>query len=256
MVFAKNLIFALLLAGTALSQTACSNSNWVKNVDLGTAERNGEEFIEVSTTLNVQGLSVVSFAAPIFDPKNPSHMIGEISFENGIVAGTAQLSVLISRDVIPNLPAMGNGTLPNGTTIPVAGVNPSKWMSIAINSKSRLYLNIDFTTKTFVFGTALNIDALTTGTVATVLMPYNVNNFSGAAGAYSGAAAGQSGLAFFVNASNLMTSFPLLPSSTTEKISKSETAVEFFAAGTPEDGSRLQRRIKQLKEARTKLRVK
>nr|HRO68274.1 hypothetical protein [Pseudobdellovibrionaceae bacterium] len=157
----------------------------------------------------------------------------------------------------------GQGVLPNGTLIPVAGVDRNKWVTISVGSSSRVYLNFDQAQSSAVLGVALGIDALTTGVIANVLIPFNSNNVSGLAGIYSGAMAGQSGFAFFLNMSGVIqpavgvqTLARGLSTKPVVTASSSGNKIQFLEKASNADSIRVQRRIIQLQSANVKLKVR
>ncbi|MBX3040353.1 MAG: hypothetical protein KF789_06550 [Bdellovibrionaceae bacterium] len=262
--FARKLFLALTLSAAALSQSACSSSSggFVQGVHLGNVEQNGVEYVEVRASLNTQGLFLTALTVPVFDPKNPTQIIGQVSIIGGLGNKTAELSVLIRSDILPQLPSAGQGVLPNGTLIPVAGVDRNKWVTISVGSSSKVYLNIDQAQSSAVLGVALGIDALTTGVIANVLIPFNSNNVSGLAGIYSGAGAGQSGFAFFINMSGLLQPSMGIQtlargvSAKTTVAAASSPQIQFLEKASNTDSIRVQRRIIQLQSANVKLKVR
>lgn len=263
--FVRKLLLAAFVGALGLSQVACSSSSgFVQNVKFGSVEQNGVDFIEVRTALNLNGLLLSALAIPIFDPKNPGQLIGQVSVVSGLGGGAAELVILIRSDVLPNLPVASQGLLPNGTPIPVAGIDRNRWVTLSVGSASRVYLNVDLAQSKAVLGVALGVDALTTGVLANVLIPFQSNNVSGLAGIYSGAQAGQSGFALFVEANRLLDSqMAVQPAlargmslKTAAPVAARSDSVQFLEKASNTDSIRVQRRVLQLREANIRLRAR
>lgn len=205
---AVNKALIMTFSCACLSLTACSkNANWVSGASLSTSTQNGDQYVQLSTQLNTGGIGLIPITLPVLNPQNPSQVLGEITIKSGLGGSTSELDIAVDLSTVLQLPNGGMGTLPNGTSIPVAGVTASNWISLPVaNSSSRLYLNLDLTNKKVVMGAAISIDQLSIGLPANLLLPFSASNISGVAGIYTGVAKGQSGFALFVDASQLLTS--------------------------------------------------
>jgi hypothetical protein len=209
--FSKNFLVSGLLVILGLSMTACSStsSSWVSGVGLATAEQNGDEYVTVSTQLKTGSIALIPISLPIMNPKNLLQQIGQIDLKSSLGGSAAsELDISLDMTQILNLPAGSSmGVLPNGTQIPVSGVNSANWISLPVQSgKSRVYVNVDVQNKKVALGVAVSIDQLAIGVPANLLLPFSASGVSGVAGVYTGVAAGQSGFALFVDASSLLSS--------------------------------------------------
>jgi hypothetical protein len=183
--------------------TACSGGgSFVKGANLTTSQQNGQDYVKLSTQLNAGSIVILPVALPVYNPHNPSEQIGSIS-----VSGS-ELDVNLNLSAVLSLPDdTVNGTLPNGTTIPVAGVSSQNWISLPVaNGKSIVYLNFDVQNKKVALGAAVSIDQLSIGIPAALLVPFSFTGVSGVAGVYTGVSKGQSGFAVFADASGLLNS--------------------------------------------------
>jgi hypothetical protein len=191
-----------------LSLTACSKTgSWVTGAKLSTTTQNGVQFVELSTQLSTGGIGLIPITLPVLNPHNPSQVLGEITIKSGLTGGSSELDIDVNLSAVLSLPdGTTSGLLPNGTSIPISGVNAANWISLPVaNSSSRLYLNLDLQNKKVVVGTAINIDQLSIGVPANLLLPFSSNNINGVAGIYTGIAKGQSGFALFIDGSALLT---------------------------------------------------
>lgn len=243
--FLKQLGLIVFCAGS-LGLTACSGQSWVKGVNLGTQEQNGEEYVQLQAQINTRALQMASITIPIYDPKVAGSLIGQLSLAGGLGTGTSTLTILVKSSALINLPTGTNyAVLPNGTAIPVAGVNSKNWMSIPLGTgSSRVYFNLDMANSKAVFGAALGIDALSVGVAANALMPFAMNNITGLAGIYTGVSSGQSGFALFVDASSLLNQ--TVTGGTISFIQKAKTS----------DAAKVQNRILELESKRTLLKAR
>lgn len=263
--FARKLLIGFAIGMAALSQTACSSGSggFVSGIDLEQKESNGIKYLEIKTQINTAGLNLSSITVPIYHPRQPAHQIGQLSLIGGLGGATSELVIQLRSDILPRLPATGSGLLPNGTLIPIAGVNAKKWLTVSLSSHSKIYLNIDVANSKAIIGAALSVDGLTTGVVGNVLIPFNKNNISGVAGIYSGARPGQSGFALFLDASSALkkaanSDSGLVLASTeapAESVS-SKAPVQFLMNAPSNDAVRIQKRILQLQEGSYLLRVR
>lgn len=201
----KNIILTAFLAAMSLGMTACSSSgSWVSGATLSATQKNGDEWVQLSTQLSTGSMSMTSISMPVMNPQNLSEEVGEIDIIDNLTGG-ATLNLSVDLTAIMSLPITTSSTLPNGTAIPISGVNAQNWIALPVaNGKSILYLNADLQTKTIALGAAVSISQLQIGVPASILLPFSVSNVSGVAGIYTGMAAGQSGLAIFVDASSLL----------------------------------------------------
>lgn len=244
--FLKQFGLVLFCAGS-LGLTACSGQSWVKGINLGTQEQNGEEYVQMQAQINTRALQMASITIPIYDPKVAGSLIGQLTLAGGLGTGTSTLTILIKSSALINLPTGTNyAVLPNGTAIPVAGVDAKKWMSIPLGNSgsSRVYFNLDMANSKAVFGAAIGIDALSVGVVANALMPFALNNITGLAGIYTGVSAGQSGFALFVDASSLLNQ------------AGSGGTISFLQKAKTSDAAKVQNKILELESKRTLLKAR
>ncbi len=104
------------------------------------------------------------------------------------------------------LPTLTKETgLPNGTAFPVWGVNANNWYSLPLNNEktSKLYVNIDFTSKKAVLGYALTTASVNAGVVGNLFSIFEGAGVTVFGGIYSGPQAGQSGVAIFGDVSKV-----------------------------------------------------
>ena len=205
----KNCLLALGFTLSALATTACtsgSSSSMIQDMKLTTSQVNGDLNVNAIADLQTGGITMLPSAITIVNPKNTSQVLGQLSVLTGLESGSAEIQ--ISVDVNSAIKAgekIGAGTLPNGTTIPISGINGNNWVTLPIGKlNSFLYLNVDDANKKAVIGVALDIEALAAGLAGDVLLPFDYNNVSGLVGVFTGVLPGTSGIATFIDLSSQM----------------------------------------------------
>lgn len=222
----------LLITTLSLFSTACSKIHRiVTGASLSTMMQNGDDYAQLSVSLDTGSMSLVPLSLPIYNPHDKTQQIGEVDVQ------VSQINVLVDLTSVLAAQDVSNGKLPNGTAIPVSGVSSQNWIAIPINNgKSTLYLNLDSQAKKASLGVAINIDQLSIGIPADLLEPFSASNISGVAGIYTGAAKGQSGFAVFVDASSLL---------------GNSAVVNFFAQTN--QSSKIENKVSQLNSKKAKL---
>ena len=144
------------------------------------------------------------FSAPIMNPKNPSVVWGEISVISDITGTSQSLQIVLDLTAAMGSLAPTAGFMPNGTLIPIAGLNASNWLVIPVGGgKGDIYVNINPSAKSAVLGASFSIAAMKASFPVDLFMSFNVNSIPGLAGLYTGMGKGQSGFAVFVSASSI-----------------------------------------------------
>lgn len=199
--FSKN-IFVVGFAFLSLSMTACSGnvSSWVKGVDIVTGSEEGQSYVKVSAKLETGSIILVPVILPVFHPNKPSEMIGSV------MISASQVDLTFKTNSFLSLPGQRvRAILPNGLEVPMAGINSQNWIKIpAKNGNTLVYLNYDVTSKKIALGAAINVDDLSIGTPAAILMPFEFSNVTGFAGIYTGQAKETSGFTIFADASKTL----------------------------------------------------
>jgi hypothetical protein len=191
-------IIGLLIIGQSLM--ACSNSQFLKGMNLAVNERNSENYVDLSAEIDMGNISLAGLSLPIYDPHSNLE-IGQVGL--GTAAdGKQQITLsLNATSVLSGDPTLG-ATLPNGRPIPSAvGAPTNTLMGIQVLNYSRVYIGGDLKSTIYV-GVALAIQALdsVTGSIgsANLFFAETFNsNLSGVAGIFSSATAHQNGIAVF-----------------------------------------------------------
>ena len=250
---------ALFLTGFGLgacSLTACSGgaNSWLSGASVSTFQVNGDSVVTVTTNLSTGSIGLLPVVLPIFNPNNQSQIIGELSILSAIGGGANELA--LSLDINEALSAGGIpsiGMLPNGTTIPVSGINSLNWVTLPIsngtgtaNGKSLLYLNYDSFNHKAIVGVAVNINQLAVGAPSDLFLPFTYNSISGVAGIYTGAQPQESGFGLFIDVTSTMAA-----KTASQKVSGK---VSFHA--TSRNAVKIQQKVFELESASAALKVR
>jgi hypothetical protein len=136
----KQSFFVISLALFAVALTGCgAGSKVVSSVKLEDQVVNGDLVIALDATLAAGPLVLPKASFPLYNPKNPSQVLGEVRTDG------RRITVAVDATQALKLPDLADGTkLPNGSDIPLA--LPSGLQPIGIpvfNSNSRVYLAIN-----------------------------------------------------------------------------------------------------------------
>lgn len=188
------------LTATALSLSACGGKveQVLKDANLTLSQQNGDEVVSLLTELDTQNL-VVSAATLQVDKG-----LGTVEILNDLNTQKTYLKLSFNVGQALKLPTpVYSSTLPNGTTLPLTGIDLTKVMAFDVGSNgSKVYLYYDMQAKKALLGAALNVDSLKIDTPATVLSSFNFSGVTGLAGLYFGDKAHTSGLGVFVDLSS------------------------------------------------------
>lgn len=202
----KNQLQAAFLIGAVAGLTACGGQNAIiKDAKLDLTQQNGESVATLTTEINTGAVPVSAVSFPVH-LNNKDY--GKVEITKDVTTGKSYLVVSINVQQALNLPSpQFNSMLPNGTAVPLAGIDLTKLMAFNVgNTNSKVYLYIDTAAKKAVIGAAINISALALGTNANAFIPFAFSNVSGMAGIYLGAQPGTSGVGVFADLSGLLPS--------------------------------------------------
>jgi hypothetical protein len=191
------LVLALLAMGQTL--TACTNSQFLKAMDLSVTEQNNDAYINLSTEVSLGNIAIASAQIAITDP-NTKVEYGQIAFSTA-ADGNQQVTLSLNETAVTaGSTSLGN-TLPNGRVIPTGtGVNTAGLIGIPVLNNSMVYVGGDLKTK-IVIGMAVTISAFDSLSVignSNIFFQGTFNtSLSGLAGLYTSTTPNQSGIAIF-----------------------------------------------------------
>lgn len=203
----KNAARMTAAAAAALAMTACagnSGQNVLKDSGLALDNVNGMNVVSWTSEIDSKNLIISAATLPIL---SHGKELGKVEILSDVTTQKTYMKVSFNIKGALDLPLPKySSTLPNGTQIPLTGIDLNKMMSYEVGKAgSRLYLYYDKTTKKAVLGVALNVESLAIGTPANVMALFDFNGVTGVAGLYFGQAKNTSGLGAFVNLSSVFT---------------------------------------------------
>lgn len=205
----KITLISLLLI-TGLLSACGKNNSFVKGVNAIFEEREGEEWIGVSTTLNTGLASLPPMSLPIYD-KNHQRQLMTVSIgntggkkPNTIIALSTNLSRL---EDFPHCESNSNA-LPNGAPLPLADSSRELYCIPITNQSGRVYVSAHSDTKELMLGIALNVKEFQSigkklGKID-LFLPFEFQKIEGVYGFFTGKEKSQSGLGLFFDLSQFI----------------------------------------------------
>lgn len=211
------LLYSAITLATALAATGCGKGGGgigsiVNGVQVRTYEMGGDLWGEMKANLSTGALILTGLNLPIIDPKNPGVILGNVAITSGTCgsafcsASDLALSMNISKVLKTGLVS---NTLPNGTAIPVGGIGDTAIIALPLkNTGARLYVGLG--KNVALLGIAMpfrefdKIGQYVPG--VNLFQPFGSekDDVRGIVGIFTGAGAGQNGLALFVDLSKAL----------------------------------------------------
>lgn len=189
------------MAVLAITLSACGKQGSLfQNVQVKSDEANGQVWLSAQSEINLGSLQVAGVTIPIFNPKNPSELLGRVALQRSVDSKNIML-IEANLTALSRNQLQTGGTLPNGQPLPITGMPIG---SININGNSKFYIGAQ--NDTVVFGAAVAIKGFDEigKYVPGVNLFFDIpasNGVSGVGGAFTGPQSGQNGLALFVKVS-------------------------------------------------------
>ena len=190
---------------------SCGNapSNVLSGVKVETTTRDNDVWMSFAADLNLGAMSFASISLPIIHPRGQMQ-VGQLDLVSGF-SGQNQLKVSVNLTELADV-NMINATLPNGNLIPMIANNPT--IAINIGNGAKVYLTLSETVTAI--GVAVPIaafDQIGQTLPGLNFFPIvNTGNVIGTAGIFTGAKAGQNGIAVVADVSKLVNLGNLMPS--------------------------------------------
>lgn len=220
-IFATAALSAVTL-GTGCGSGVSPSSGIVNDISIKTYTVGSDQWMQMSTILNTNGFQMASVNVPITNPNDHSITYGNVSVNASLCSTkpckyTADLTVALNVTQA-SLSHTLDPYLPNGTAVPIGGIDPALIVSLPIAttsvSNSRIYFAFDRVSGVGMLGAALTFAAFDPlGNYVPGLnyfQPFQINNVSLSAGIFAGAATNTTGIGLFVDISNLLKPQPTL----------------------------------------------
>ena len=204
----SGLITTLMLA--MLVSCGGSNSNVLTGIQVNTSQMGNDTMLSFSANLNLGAMSFASISVPILHPRGQTP-IGQLELTSGL-AGQSQIKISVNMSAVADI-NLSQAVLPNGNMIPLIANNPT--IAIKIGGGARVYLTVG--QGVTAIGVAVPISAF--DQIGQNLPGLNFfpvvqqGNVVATAGIFTGAQAGQNGIAVVADVSKLVNFGSLMPSS-------------------------------------------
>ena len=181
-----------------------SQSSMIQKVTVNTYNQNGDAWAKIGATISNNNFHLPAIDIPITNPNDPNGAVyGQVSIHDILPTGS---EIILSANIstISQTPGL-EPTLPNGTDIPVGGLDQTTVIGFPIQ-KSGVSVYGAFSDVTAMLGVAVAIKEF--DNLGHQACPINVmpafdfgKGIRGIGGIFTGCDPGQSGVAFFVDAS-------------------------------------------------------
>lgn len=207
----KFLSFSVTIVMLSLFAISCGKapSNVLSGVKVQTNMVEEDLWMSFSADLNLGAMSFASISLPIVHPRGQTP-VGQLELISGL-SGQNQLKVSVNISELTDVQTT-QAVLPNGNMIPLIANNQT--IAIEIGKGARLYLTLSETVTAI--GVAVPISAF--DSIGQTLPGLNffpivaTNDVIGTAGIFTGARAGQNGIAVVADVSKIVNLGKLLPS--------------------------------------------
>lgn len=210
--------FAKLAALVILSvfSVSCGQTSGgvLSGVNVSTATQNNEVVLSLSANLNLGAMSFAAITLPIIDPKGQGQ-IGSVELVPGI-GGQNMIKINVNMSQLVGVNT-AQAVLPNGNAIPLIANNQT--IAVNLGNGARLYLTIG--DNVAAIGVAVPISAF--DSIGAQLPGLNFfpvvafDNVIATAGIFTGAKAGQNGIALVADVSQIINLNSILAPATSSK---------------------------------------
>jgi hypothetical protein len=200
--------------------TACGAISFINNATVSTTTVNNDTYGNLSVDLGTVGLVFPTLSLPITEPNQPGVTLGTVAIANGNSLSQATLTVSVDLTKLDSIPHLGNSAvLPNGQAIPVSGIDTNNLLVLnAPGTNIAIYVDFNQVAQSGMLGVAipiqqLNAVGLLSGGIVNIFPSFQLSNgVTGTAGIFTGMMPGTSGLAMFVDVTQMVQAMPTVPS--------------------------------------------
>lgn len=188
----------IFLLATAMFLSACGSGSIVQSITVSSVvDTEQNQWVNLDTKLKMGALQFPAVTIPILNPKNATELLGKVSLAPA-ADGLSSLTVQANLSQLKNNAINRDGLLPNGDSIPIAGMDGV--VSVNISGKSKVYIAAN--NNQFMIGLALVISGMDSigkwVPGASLFLPLPADSkVNGVAGVFAGGQ-GQSGLGIFI----------------------------------------------------------
>jgi microcystin-dependent protein len=206
----------VILAMISVFSVSCgqSSSTVLSGVNVSTTTQNNDVILSISANINLGAMSFAAITLPIINPHGQTN-IGSVELVPGL-GGQNMIKVNVNVSSLANVSA-AQAVLPNGNAIPLIANNQT--VAVNLGNGAKLYLTLSATAAAI--GVAVPISAF--DAIGAKLPGLNFfpvvafNNVIATAGIFTGAQAGQNGIAFVADVSKIINLNHILSPSSSSK---------------------------------------
>jgi hypothetical protein len=214
--FGKKVIGTLLIAAaTTMSLAACEDPRTYRPITATNLKtyslNNGDNYVELAVTLKTNSMQLPEIVMPVTSARTKMNLANLTIRPVANQPGLSQLLLAVNVTGAAGLEG-ATPTLPNGTVIPVSGVDMTQLVALPLdqyNKNGRIYLAVDTENNTAIMGAALTWQTL--DAFGQSVGPLNffpsfeiTHGVKGIAGVFGSRTPGQSGVAVFADISQLL----------------------------------------------------
>jgi hypothetical protein len=169
-------------------------------------------YVDARVTMETGSFQMPALELPLLDPNNPGVKLGSFALRPMLGANRTEVAINVNLTAAANVRAVDGHYLPNGTKVPIGGIDQIQAIALPIDGKGTLlYLGLDTASKQAFIGTAIPIrefEGLTKYVGGLNIFPgFRFNDILAVAGIYTSApGVGKNGLAVFVDAGSIFRS--------------------------------------------------
>lgn len=229
-----------------------SNSNVLNGIQVSTSQVGNDTMLSFSANLNLGAMSFASISVPVLHPRGQTP-IGQLELTSGL-AGQSQIKISVNMSQVADI-NVAQAVLPNGNMIPLIANNPT--IAIRIGNGARVYLTLG--QGVTAVGVAVPISAF--DNIGQTLPGLNFfpivqqGDVVATAGIFTGAQAGQNGIAVVADVSKLVNFDKIMPSSQILMASSAELDYRSHQPSAAKDRE-LKSMLATLNARKTKLRMR
>lgn len=199
----------LLLAITLLPTLTGCKGGFLSDAKIKGYVENNATYVDASVMMQTGSVILPALEIPVLDPKNPGTTLGVFSLRPTLGNAQTEMAIKVNLTAAAKVQAFDGHYLPNGTKVPIGGIDSMQVIAIPIDSKGTLlYVAVDTTSKQALLGAAIpvrefaNLSPYVGG--MNVFPAFRFKDILAVAGIYTSApGVGKNGLGIFVDASSL-----------------------------------------------------
>ena len=217
-------IFCLCLSLFSCGGGGNPTQNIVRDVKVSTSLENDDFMIDIKLLMDLGNMTLTSIQIPVTNPDNGVNY-GKVSFMPTL-DGLNEIGLSVNLSDSANLPG-GEARLPNDSVLPIGGLEGTQVLQLEVEQiHSRIYLALQ--EETVFLGMAVAIDEFDVLSRyiggANIFFGHEFRGVRGSVGLFAGTGQNESGLAFFLDLSKVISPAVIRDIINQQKIDESSLA--------------------------------